>query len=110
MAVIARAKGIGASPKRLKPILDSVRGKRVEDALHTLRFLSSPWAVQVSKVVKAAMANAENNYMLNADDLRIVEIYSGDGPRLKRFRARARGRAAPIIKRTSHLTVVVDEE
>ena len=109
MAATARAKEVGVSTKKLKPILDTVRGMSVEDAMNTLRLLHSPWALQVSRVVKAAMANAENNYMLDAENLRIVQIYAGNGPSLKRFRPRARGRAAPITRRTSNITVVVDE-
>lgn len=110
MAVVAKTKGIGVSTKKLKFILDTVRGKNVNEALNTLRYLPSPSAVQVAKVIKAAMANAENNYMIDSQNLKIVEIYAGEGARLKRFRARARGRAAPITRKTSRLTVVVDEE
>ncbi len=110
MAVVAKTKGLGVSYKKLKFIVDTVRGKNVNEALNILRFLPSPSAVQVAKVIKAAMANAENNYMIDSQNLKIVEIYAGEGPSLKRFRARARGRAAPVIRKTSRLTVVVDEE
>ena len=82
----------------------------MEDALHILQFLPSPAATKIAKVVKSAAANAENELFLNSADLRIVEIYANDGPSLKRFRARARGRANRIIKRNCHLTVVVDEQ
>ncbi len=95
--------------KKLKPIIDLVRGRDVEEDLSTLRFLPSPAAAQVARVVKAAVANAENELYLSASDLKVVEIFANEGPRLKRFRARARGRASRIIKRNSHITVVVDE-
>ena len=107
--VRAVAKKIGASQKRLKPILDLVRGRPVNDALNTLSLLTSPWAKTVAKVVKSAAANAENNMMMNRDTLRIVQITADQATPLKRFRPRAKGRMARIIKRSSHITVVVDE-
>ena len=107
--VKAVAKGVGASTKRLRPILDTVRGKGVDDALDTLSLLTSPWAKTVAKVVKSAAANAENNMFMDRDDLRIVQITADQATPLKRFRPRARGRIGRIIKRSSHLTVVVDD-
>ena len=107
--VRAVAKKIGASQKRLKPILDLVRGRSVDDALSTLSLLTSPWAMTVAKVVASAAANAENNMMMNRDSLRIVQITADQATPLKRFRPRARGRMGPILKRSSHITVVVDE-
>ena len=108
--VRAVAKKLGASQKRLKPIIDLVRGQRVEDALNTLRMLSSPWAKSVAKVVASAAANAENNMLMDPDNLRIVHITADNAESLKRFRPRARGRIGRITKRSSHLTVVVDED
>ena len=108
--VRAFAKQIGASHKRLKPILDLVRGQRVEDALNTLRLLPSPWAKTVAKVVQSAAANAENNMFMNRDELRIIRITADNARSIKRFRPRARGRIGRITKRSSHLTVVVDAE
>lgn len=108
-AVQAVAKQIGASPKRLKPILDLVRGRDVNSAVATLSLLSSPWAKVVSKVVLSAAANAENNMLLDRDSLRIVRITADQATPLKRFRPRARGRIGRITKRSSHITVVVDE-
>ena len=110
MAVQAVAKGVTISPKKLKWIVQSVRGMKVTDALNTLKFLPSPAAREVAKVVKSAAANAENNLMLNQNDLRIVSIYADKGQVLKRIRARPRGRASRILKRSSHVTVIVDEE
>ena len=109
-AVQAVAKQIGASPKRLKPILDSVRGQNVDQAVDTLSLLSSPWAKVVAMVVQSAAANAENNLMLNRDSLRIVRISADQAKPLKRFRPRARGRIGRITKRSSHITVVVDTQ
>ena len=107
--VRAFAKQIGASQKRLKPILDLVRGRRVDNALDTLSLLTSPWARTVSKVVQSAAANAENNMLMNRDSLQIVQITADQAKPAKRFRPRARGRMGRIIKRSSHITVVVDE-
>ena len=106
--VKAVAKGVGASTKRLRPILDTVRGKGVDDALDTLSLLTSPWAKTVAKVVKSAAANAENNMFMDRDELRIVQITADQATPLKRFRPRARGRIGRITKRSSHITVVVD--
>ena len=107
--VKATARDIGASSKRLKPIVDLVRGKNVNDALDTLRLLPSPWAKTVAKVVRSAAANAENNLLMDPDGLVIVEIVADQAPSLKRFRPRARGRVGRITKRSSHITVVVNE-
>lgn len=109
-AVRAVARQVGASQKRLRPILDLVRGKQVDDALNTLQLLPSPWAKTVAKVVQSAAANAENNMLMERDYLRIVQISADQARSLKRFRPRARGRIGRITKRSSHITVVVDEE
>jgi large subunit ribosomal protein L22 len=110
MPVRAVSTNTGISVKKVKPIIDLVRGKSVDDALQVLRFLRSPVAARVAKVVNSAASNAENELMVRTSDLKIIEIYANEGPRLKRFRARARGRVARIIRRNSHITVVVDEE
>ena len=77
--------------------------------MNTLGLLPSPWAKTVAKVVQSAAANAENNMFMARDSLRIVQITADNARSLKRFRPRARGRIGPIIKRSSHITVVVDE-
>ena len=110
MAVQATAKGITISAKKLKWLANMVRGKNVEEALVLLRYTPTPAAREVAKVVKSAAANAENNLMLNQDELRIVGIYADKGQVLKRIRARPRGQSSRILKRSSHVTVVVDEE
>ena len=89
--------------------MDLIRGQRVEDALNSLSLLPSPWAKTIYKVVASAAANAENNMLMNRDNLRIVHISADNAKSLKRFRPRARGRIGPIIKRSSHVMVVVDE-
>ena len=110
MEVQARVKTLGVSPKNLRNLIDTVRGMKVEDAISSLRFTPIPMARMVRKAVESAVANAENNYEMTRDELRIVKIVADEGPRMKRFKAKPRGRAAPIIKRTSHLTVVVDQD
>ena len=110
MPVRAVSTNTGISVKKVKPIIDLVRGKKVDDALQVLRFLPSPIAARVAKVVKSAASNAENELLARSSALTIVEIFANEGPRLKRFRARARGRVAKIIRRNSHITVVVDEQ
>ena len=110
MTVKATSTNTGISVKKLKPVVDLVRNKNVDEALEILQFMPSLAAARVAKVVKSAAANAENELLTRTSDLRIVEIYANEGPRTKRFRARARGRAARIIRRNSHITVVADEE
>ena len=110
MPVTATVTNTGISVKKLKPTVDLVRGKMVEQALETLRFLPSPAAARVARVVRSAAANAESELLARRSELRITDIYANEAPRLKRFRARARGRAGKIIRRSSHITVVVDEE
>lgn len=110
MPVRAKSTNTGLSVKKVMPVIDMVRGKPVEEALNILKFISSPVAERVTKVVKSAAANAENELLGRTSELKIVEIFADEGPRIKRFRARARGRVAKIIRRNSHITVVVDTE
>ena len=110
MEVKAVARNTGISPTKLRPLVDMVRGRKVEEALNLLRFSHSPLAKVVAKAVKSAAANAENNYQMTPADLRIVKILADEAPRMKRFRPRARGRAGSIIKRSSHITVFVEEQ
>ena len=90
-------------------MLDLVRGMYVEDALDVLSVMPSPVAARVAKVVKSASANAESELLGSTSDLRIVETFANEATTLKRFRARARGRAARIKKRSSDITVIIDE-
>ncbi len=110
MEVKALARYIGVSPRKARLVADMVRGKKVEEALAMLRFFPSPTARAVAKVIKSASANAENNFQMLPSELRIVRISVDQGRSLKRFRAQARGRVNPILKRSSHITAVVDGE
>jgi large subunit ribosomal protein L22 len=110
MEVRAVAKNTGVPPLKVRLILDMVRGKKVDEALTLLKFLPSPTARVVAKVIKSAAANAESVFQMSSSDLKIVTIYADEAPRLKRYRARARGRASPILKRSSHITVIVAEQ
>jgi len=109
MEVKATSKFIRRSPQKVRLVLDAVRGKSVDEALGILRFLPNAAAREVLGVVKSAAANAENNFQMAPEDLVITRIFADEGPTFKRFRARARGMASPILKRTSHITVIVEE-
>jgi len=110
MKVRAIAKDTGISPRKVRPVVDMVRGKKVEEALSILKVTPTPTAQLVAKTVKSAAANAENNFQLTPTDLKIVNISADAARTLKRFRPRARGRASRIRKRSSHITVVVAEQ
>ncbi len=110
MEVRAIAKDTGISPRKVRLLVDMVRGKKVEEALILLRFTPTPTARVVAKAVKSAAANAENNFQMTPADLRIVSIFADGARTLKRFRPRARGRANHILKRSSHITVIVAEQ
>ncbi len=110
MQVKSIAKDTGIPPRKVRPLVDMVRGKMVSEALIMLKFMPTPHAKVVAKVVQSAAANAENNFQMSPEDLRIVKITADKARTLKRFRARARGRAAPILKRSSHISVIVEEK
>ncbi len=110
MEVSAKAKQIRVSPRKVRLVLETLPGKRVDDALNMLRYLTTPSARDVAKVVKAAAANAENNFQIAPEDLRIKAAWADEGARYKRTRPRARGRATRIVHRTSHITIIVEEE
>ena len=109
MEVRAISKDTGVSPRKMRLLADMVRGKKIDEALNILRFAPTPNAVIVAKTIKSAAANAENNFQMTPGDLKIVKITADEARTLKRFRARARGRANQILKRSSHITVVVSE-
>ena len=109
MKVKVVAKDIGIPARKMRLMVDLVRGRKVDEALTILKFMPSPAARIVAKVVKSAAANAENNFQLSSPDLRIVTIYADEARTLKRFRPKARGRINPILKRSSHVTVFVEE-
>ncbi|QSQ08972.1 50S ribosomal protein L22 [Koleobacter methoxysyntrophicus] len=98
------------APRKVRIVLDLIKGKDVDEALSILRFTPKAASRVVEKLVKSAVANAENNNNMDRDSLYISKAYADQGPTLKRFRARAMGRANMIRKRTSHITVVVSEK
>ena len=110
MEVRAVAKDTGISPRKVRRLVDMVRGKKVDEALAILRFTPIPAAKVVAKVVKSAAASAENNFQMSTSDLKIVKIFADEARTLKRFRPRARGRSSSIHKRSSHITVIVTEQ
>ena len=109
MEVKAIAKDIGISPRKVRPLADMIRGKKVDEALTLLKFAPTPTARVVAKVVKSAAANAENNFEMLPSELKIVNIFVDEARTLKRYRPRARGRVSSILKRSSHVTVIVAE-
>lgn len=106
---MAVAKYVRVPPRKARLVMDEVRGMYATDALNFLRFIPNRAAVFISKVLTSAMANAANNHNLNPDHLKLVEARVDEGPRIKRIRARAQGRAYRILRRTSHLTVILEE-
>ena len=110
MEVKARAKNTGLSAIKVRPLVNMVRGKKVDEALNILKFTPTPKAKVIAKLVKSAVANAENNYQMDPAGLKIVRIYVDEATGLRRFKARSRGRVSPIRKNSSHITVVVAEQ
>jgi len=105
----AIAKYIRISPLKVNYIAKEIRGKNVDEALAILKFTPKKGAKELEKVLKSAIANAENNFDLDRDNLYVKEAYANDGPTMKRWRPRSQGRAYPILKRSSHIGVVVEE-
>lgn len=108
MEVRAKAKYIHMSPRKVKLVVDLVRGMGVDQALTVLSFSTKAAARPVAKVIQSAVANAEENYGLSPDELYVAQIYADEGPTLKRGRPGPRGRFKPILKRSSHITVVLE--
>lgn len=109
MEVRAITKHLPISPQKLRLVCDQVRGMDAEEALVVLEFMPQKGSELVGKTVASALANAVNNFDLNPEELYISQIYAGEGPTLKRFKAGARGRYKPRLKRTSHLWVILAE-
>ncbi|MFO7292707.1 MAG: 50S ribosomal protein L22 [Actinomycetes bacterium] len=109
MRVRAHARYIRMSPYKVRQVLGLIRGLPVQEADQLLSFTNRAAAEPVRKVLRSAVANAEHNHALDADELIVAEAYADEGPTLRRWRPRARGRATRIRKRTSHITVVVAE-
>ena len=109
MESTARLKYLRIAPRKTRLVADMIRGLSVVRAEQQLRFLAKRAASPMEKLLKSAVANAENNAKMVKDNLYIAEITVDEGPTLKRFRPMSMGRAGKIRKRTSHLTVVVED-
>ena len=106
----AVARYVRISPRKVRLVMNQVRGKRVEEAVNMLSFASQKGAAILLKLINSAVANAQQNSDIDVDNLYIKKIYADEGPVMKRFRPRASGRATRILKRTSHLTVILNEK
>jgi large subunit ribosomal protein L22 len=109
METRAIARYIRISPRKARLVARNVQGKPVEDALNILKFTPKKAAGLISKVLSSALANAEQNTSLDIDNLFVKQVRIDEGPTWKRIKPRAMGRANRILKRTSHITVIVDE-
>ncbi len=105
----AHAKYVRISPRKVKIVIDLIRGKSAEEAQEILTYTPKAASPLVLKVLNSAIANAENNLEMNRKDLYVAEVYANPGPTLKRYVARSRGSASPMLKRTSHISVVLDQ-
>jgi large subunit ribosomal protein L22 len=105
----ATTKYLRIAPRKMRLVVDMIRGQRIEQALGILEFTTKRAARLVAKTVKSAVANAETTQNVDVDQLYVKRAYVDEGPTLKRFIPRAHGRATSIAKRTSHVTIVVDE-
>ncbi|MDH6604189.1 large subunit ribosomal protein L22 [Bacilli bacterium PM5-9] len=110
MEAKAIAKTVRIAPRKARLVADLVRGKSVVEAMVILANTNKAASPLIDKVVKSAAANAVNNHMMDEETLYVKEIMINEGPTLKRFRPRAKGSASPIMKRTSHISVVVAEK
>ena len=110
MEVKAHTRHLRMSPRKVRLVVDAVRGMAVEPALAQLTFMSRAAARPVKKLLESAIANAEHNFKLDREGLYIKAALVNQGPTLKRWRPRAMGAAAPILKRTSHVTLVLDSK
>ena len=109
MEVKAKARNTKISPRKVRLVVDLVRGLKTVEAINQLTFLNKKAAKNVKKLVESCIANAKSNYELDASNLYIKEIRVDDGPTMKRWKPRAFGRAAPIRKRTSHISLILGE-
>ncbi|MCL6638761.1 MAG: 50S ribosomal protein L22 [Firmicutes bacterium] len=110
MEAKAIAKYIRISPRKVRQVVDLIRGKKVDEALAILKYTPKRASEAVTKVVKSAAANAEHNLQADKDELYVTRAYVDQGPTFKRFQARAMGRADILRKRTSHITIVVGDK
>lgn len=108
--VKAIARFVPTPPRKIRYVMDTIRGKKVSDALTVLKFTPNFAAAKIEKVLKSAVANAENNFKMDVDKLYISKAYADPGPTQKRYLPRAMGRASLIFKRSSHITISVMEQ
>ncbi len=109
MEVRATTKGLGVSARKVRLILERLPGLSVDQSLALLRYIQSPHAASISKTVLSAASNAENNFDLDVDGLVIKRAFADEGKTQRRFRPRSRGRASPLLKRSAHITIILDE-
>ncbi len=109
MQVSATNRYATVSPAKVRLVLAHLPGKSIEDALNLLKFMTTPHAKMIAKIVQSAASNAENNFAADPANLYVKRAYADDSRRLKRFRPAARGRIHPYMHRTSHITITVDE-
>jgi large subunit ribosomal protein L22 len=107
--VRSSTRNVGIPAQKVRLIVDMVRGRPAVEALNVLKFMPNAAAKPVAKTIRSAVANAEENVGLSREDLIITEIFADEGPTLRRGRAGARGRYKPLLKRSSHITVVLEE-
>ena len=110
MRVSATAKYLRGSTRKTRLVTQAIKGKKVEEATAILQFMPQKAAAEVARVLKSATSNAENNHSLSAEDLVIVDAVANEGPTIKRFQPRAQGRAFPIHKPMTHITIVVADQ
>ena len=110
MRVSATAKYLRGSTRKTRLVTQAIKGKPVEEAAALLRFMPQNAARDVARVLKSATANAENNHNLSAEDLVVLDAVADEGPTIKRWRPRAQGRAFPIHKPMTHITIVVADQ
>ncbi len=106
----ATAKYVRISSRKVKIVIDLIRGKSVQEAEAILMYTPKAASEPVLKLLRSAIANAENNLGMSADGLYVAEVFANQGPTYRRYMARARGRATRIRKRTSHITIILDEK
>ena len=109
MEAKATAKYVRIAPRKVRVVMDLIRGKDIAEAFAILKFTPKVGADVIEKVLKSAVSNAENHFDMNVDDLYVKTAYVDQGPTLKRIHPRSRGQAFKILKRTSHVTVAVEE-
>ena len=110
MEAKAVAKYVRIAPRKVRVVMDLIRGKSVAEAFAILKFTPKVGAEAIEKVLKSAVANAENNFDMNVDILYVSSCFVDQGPTMKRIHPRSRGQAFKILKRSSHITVAVDEK